>query len=87
MEQARHGQLAVEHGDHDIVVLGLQRAVHDQDIPVVQPDPLHRVTGESDVVGRGGVLDQQLVQIEVAIVGGRGESSGDQRQHQRACQG
>jgi hypothetical protein len=71
-------------------MLGLQGAVHHQDIAVGQPDPLHGVAGEADVVGRGGVLDQQLVQIEVAvqvIVGGRGESGCDQRQHQRARQG
>jgi hypothetical protein len=83
MEQALHGQLAVEHGDDDIVMLRFQRAVHDEDIAVVQSHPLHRVPGEADVVGGCWMLNQQLVQIEVAvqvIVGGRRESGGDQRQ-------
>jgi hypothetical protein len=39
---------------------------------------------------RGGVLDQQRMEVAVAvqvIVGGRGEPSRDQRQHQRSRQG
>lgn len=56
-------------------------------IAVVQTSPLHGIAGEADVVGRGGVLDQQFAGIEIAVqvvVGGRRDSGRDQREKQRS---
>ena len=71
-------------------VLRLQRAVHDQEVAVVEPRALHGVPGQAHEVRRGGVLDQQFMEVEVAVqvvVGGRGESGRRQRQDERAGQG
>ena len=90
LEEALHRELAVEDGDHDVGVLRLQGAVHNQDIAVVQPGALHRIAGQADVERGGRVLNQQLVEVEVAvqvIVGGRGESGRDQCEKQRSRQG
>jgi len=68
-------------------VLGLQRAIHDQDVAVVQTGALHRIASQPHEIGGGGMLDQQFVEIEVAVqvvVGGRGEAGRRRRQEQQA---
>jgi hypothetical protein len=54
-------QFAVKDGDHNVVVLGFQRAVYHQNIAVIQPCPFHRIPGQADIVGGGRVLNQQLM--------------------------
>ena len=89
LEEAFDGQLAVQDRDDDIVVLRLQRAVHDQEVTIVQSGALHGVAGQADIERGGWVMDQELMKVEVAvqvIVGGRRESSRDLRQKQWAGQ-
>ena len=80
LDQALEGELAMQGGDDDPPIALFDRAIDDQQIPVVDPGPDHRVAGGADKVGGRGVQDQVLVEVDALldmIVGGRGEAGGD----------
>lgn len=43
-----YGHFPVEHSDHDMAVLGTNRAVHDELVPVENAGPNHAVTAGTD---------------------------------------
>ena len=85
-----HGELAVHAGDDHRAVRWLERAVDDEEVPVLDAGAGHRVALRADEVGRGRPRDQQLVEVERALdilLGGRREPRHDRRGHERRPRG
>ena len=68
-----HGQLPVQSGDDHAVVPGLDGAVHDEQVAVMDARPKHGIALRSQKKRGGAVMDEVLVEVEppVHIVLGR----------------
>jgi len=78
--QPLNRQFALHHRNHDPVLDRPQGAVNHQDIARMNPRPEHRVPLGSYEKGGGGVLDQELVEVELGldiVVGRRGKPGAD----------
>jgi hypothetical protein len=62
--EALDAQLVVDAGDDDVSVVGLDRAVHDEDRAGADADARHRVARDAHVEGLDRVLDQVAVEVE-----------------------
>lgn len=67
LAEALHRKFPVEHADDDVVLFRGQRPVDDQDIPAEDARTFHRMAFHPHEEGGGGVLDQQLVEIELLL--------------------
>lgn len=72
--QALDQTLAIDEGDHDVTVCGLDAAIDHQDVAVVDVGVLHRITAHGEEEGQDGVAHQVIVDVEapVGVVLGRG---------------
>ena len=69
-----------------VVVLGLQRAIDDEQVPVEDAGLFHRAAGAAHHVGGRGVLHEQVVEVEGLLgeVGRRrGKACADAPEQQR----
>ncbi|MFM1765328.1 MAG: hypothetical protein RIU71_1091 [Pseudomonadota bacterium] len=77
--QTLHGELVVEHGQHNVVVLGFNRAVNDQRIAFVNARTHHGVALHFENERGFFVANEVVVEIDafLGVVGcGRGKTSG-----------
>lgn len=78
--EALDRELAVDDGHDDVFVTGRFRPVDDEQVAVVQVRIDHGIPVHMGEEGRGGMLDEVLMQVErflEVIVGGRGEAGRD----------
>lgn len=57
--------VTIQHGDDHVPILGFQAPVHDQQVPVEDAGPGHRVPRYPDQKRRVGMIDQPVVQTQV----------------------
>ena len=65
--EALHGKFTVDHGDHDLLVVGSYRTVNDEDIARMDSGIPHRFTLNPDGERGGLVPDQLLIEIDGAF--------------------
>lgn len=76
------GEFAVENGDNDLVVVGVEGAVYEEEVAGVDASTGHGGACDAQEEAGGGVLDEMLVEIEVGVdpvVGRRGKPSLNRR--------
>ena len=66
MQEAFDGQLPVEHGHDHVPVARLQAPVHDEQVPVEDARPGHRIARHAHHERRLRMLHQPSVQAQVA---------------------
>jgi len=78
--QLLHSEIAIDHGDNNVVVPGLDRSVHHQDVPVEDAGFAHGVAPGAQQEGSLRVFDQRGAEVNAlrAQVLGRG---GEAREH------
>ena len=81
--EAFHRHLAVDHSHDDTPVARLLRAIDNENIAVKEAGVHHGVARQAHIEGRSRMLDQELVEIELAfeiVIGRRRKSRRDPRQ-------
>ena len=68
LDQALEREFTVEGGDHDLPIWLFLRAIHDQQVPIMNSSTHHRVPTGPDKENIVGIRYEVLVQVEVAIV-------------------
>ncbi len=70
----------VEHRNHDVAWAWVKAAIHNQQIPMLNPGVGHRVATDPEKERADGMADQLFIEINAnvdVVVGGRGEAGGD----------
>ena len=78
--EALEGEGPLQHGHDDAAGAGIEAAVDDQQVAVVDAGPSHGVAADPQKEGAVGVANQVVVEVDAGfdvVVGGAGKAGGD----------